>query len=100
MRPAQSRRGHARVSNFDTMGVCRRTKARGCGPWPLLSGRVDRGDVGEETIAATGNGLNEARILSRVAQRFTNLVNRLVKAVIEVDDRLAPNFLAQFVPGY
>jgi hypothetical protein len=65
-----------------------------------VSGRADWGDVGEESVAATGNGLNEARILRRVAQRFTNLVDGFVKAVIEVDDRLAPNFLAQFLSGY
>jgi hypothetical protein len=82
------------------MGICRRNEFLGFGVRPPVSGRVDRGDVGEETVAATGNGLNEARILRRVAQRFTNLVDGFVEAVIEVDDQLAPKFLAQLLPGY
>jgi hypothetical protein len=65
-----------------------------------VSTGVDRGDVGEETIAATGNGFDKAWMLRRVAQRFTDLIDGFVKAMIEVDDRLAPNFLAQFFPGY
>src|SRR6266699_5913946 len=98
--PVRPRRWHARVSDFDTMGICRRNEFPGFGVWPPVSGRVDWSDVGEETVAATGDGLNEARILRRVAQRFTNLVDGFVQAVIEVDDRLAPNFLAQFLSGY
>src|SRR5438309_6490338 len=54
---------------------------------------VDRGGVGKETVAATGNGLDEAGMFCRVAQRFANLVDGFVEAVIEVDDRLAPKFL-------
>ncbi len=68
MRPL---RWHARVGDFDAMEICRRNA------FP--------GDVGEETVAATGNGLNEARILRRVAQRFTDLVDGFVEAVIEVE---------------
>src|SRR6266849_2375869 len=98
--PVQSLRWHARVSDFDTMGICRRNEALGFGPWLPVSGRVDWSDVGEEPVAATGNGLNEARILRRVAQRFTNLVDGFVEAVIEVDDRPAPKFLAQLLPGH
>jgi hypothetical protein len=82
------------------MGICRRNKALSCGPWLPVSGGVDRGDVGEEPVTATGNGLNEAWILRRVAQRFTNLVDGFVQTVIEVDDRLAPKFLLQLLPGY
>src|ERR1700681_108998 len=82
------------------MGICRWNGTLGFVLRLSVSGGVDRGDVGEEPVTATGNGLDEARILRRVAQRFTNLVDRLVQAVIEVDDRLAPNFLAQLVPGY
>src|ERR1700686_4889944 len=82
------------------MGICRWNGTLGFGLRLSVSGGVDWGDVGEEPVTATGNGLDEARILRRVAQRFTNLVDRLVQAVIEVDDRLAPNFLAQLVPGY
>ena len=65
-----------------------------------VRGGVDRGNVGEKSITPTGNGLDEARILRRVAQRFTNLVYGFVDAVVEVDDRLAPEFLVQLLPGY
>jgi hypothetical protein len=82
------------------MGIRRRNNALGFGPWFPAGGRVDWGDVGKESVAPTGNGLDEARILRRVAQRFTNLVDCFVKAVIEVDDRLAPKFLAQLLSGY
>src|SRR6266702_2556540 len=98
--PVRPRRWHARVGDFDTMGICRRNEFPGFGVWPPVSGRVDWSDVGEETVAATGDGLNEARILGRVAQRFTDLVDGFIQAVIEVDDRLAPEFLAQLLPGY
>jgi hypothetical protein len=82
------------------MGICRWNGTLGFGLRLSVSGGVDRGDVGEEPVTATGNGLDEARILRRVAQCFTNLVDRLVQTMIEVDDRLAPNFLAQLLPGY
>src|SRR6266581_3957913 len=67
--PVRPRRWHARVSDFDTMGICRRNEFPGFGVWPPVSGRVDWSDVGEETVAAT-------------------------------DDGLAPEFLAQLLPGY
>src|SRR3984893_13156486 len=100
MSPLRWLRWHARGSEFDSMGICRRNKAVGCGRWLSVSSGVDRGDVCEESIAATGNGLDKAWMLRRVAQRLTNLVDGFVKAMIEVDERLAPNFLAQFLPGY
>src|ERR1700739_1414105 len=100
MSPTPSLRWHARVSELDTMGICRRNETLGFGPRPPVSGAVDRGDVGEEPVAATGDGLNEARIFRRVAQRFTNLVDGFVQAVIEVDDRLAPNCFTQFLAGH
>jgi len=65
-----------------------------------VGSRADWGDLGKETIAATGNGLNEARVLRRIAQRFTDLVDGFVEAVIKVDDRLAPKFLTQLLTGY
>ena len=43
---------------------------------------------------------SEAGIFRRVAQRFANLVDGFVEAVIEVDDRLAPKFLLQLLPGH
>src|SRR5712692_11768566 len=98
MSPVRPLRWHARVSECYTIGIWRRNEAPGFGP--PVSGRVDWGDIGEEPVAATGNGLDEARILRRVAQRFTNLVDGFVEAVIEVDDRPAPKFLAQLLPGY
>ena len=88
------------VSELDTSGIRKWSRAVGFGRSLPVSGGVDRRNVGEEPIAATGNGLDEARILRRVAQRFTNLVDGFVEAVIEVDDRLAPKSLAQLFPGY
>jgi len=82
------------------MRIRRPNAVFGCGPWLPVSGSVDWGNVGKEPVAAAGNGLNEAWILRRVAQRFTNLVDGFVQAVIEVHDRLAPKFLTQLFPGY
>src|SRR6266540_4143610 len=86
--PACSLRWRGHVGESDTMGLRRGDE--------FLVG--DRGGVGKETVAATGNGLDEAGIFRRVAQRFANLVDGFVEAVIEVDDRLAPKFLLQLFP--
>src|ERR1051325_8775065 len=96
VRPVRSLRWRARGSELDRR-ICGRNEPLAGGPWWPVS--VDHGDVGKEPVAAASYGLYEARVLRRVAQRFTHLVDSFVQAVIEVDDRLAPNFLAQFLPG-
>src|SRR5260221_4438493 len=78
--PARPCRRRDRVSECWTMGICRRNEFRGFGVRPPVSGGVDWGDVGEEPVAATGNGLNETRIFPRVAQGFPNLVYGFVVA--------------------
>jgi hypothetical protein len=67
---------------------------------PPVGGGVDWGDIGEEAVATSGNGLDEARILSRIAQRFSYLVDGFVEAMIEIYDRLAPKLFAQRLSGY
>src|SRR5262245_61483283 len=61
---------------------------------------IDRLDVGEEPVTATRDGLDEARILGRVAERLTDLVDRLVEAVVEIDDCPGPDSAPQFLPAH
>ena len=55
--------------------------------------------IREEPIAAASDSLDEAGILGRIAQCFSNLGNCFVEAVIEVYDRVRPKLGAQFFPG-
>ena len=63
--------------------------------WPTLDNR----DIGEKPVATTGNGLDKARILGRIAEGVSNLADGFVETVIEVDDRLRPDLCAQFLPA-
>src|SRR6266516_5224832 len=88
-----------------------------CGPWVAgagttgiagnvgsglgLSARgIDRLDVGEEPITAARDGLDEARVLGRIAERFANLIDCFVEAVVKIHDRAGPESAAQFLPGH
>src|SRR5712675_77560 len=52
--------------------------------------------VSDEAVAPTGQGLNEARIFRRIAQRLANLVNGRAEAVLKINERLGiPKFLPQ-----
>jgi hypothetical protein len=55
--------------------------------------------IREEPIAAASDSLDEAGILRRIAQCFSNLGNCFVEAVIEVNDRVRPKLATQFFPG-
>ena len=48
--------------------------------------RVDLGDVGDEAVAAPGDGFDKSRALRRIAQRLADLVDRLVETMIEIDE--------------
>ena len=92
--------GATLLGNFTAAtGIRGRNASFGFGRY-LRVGGGDGSNVGKKPITSPRNGLDEARILRRIAERFANLVDRLVDAVIEVDDDLAPDFLAQFLPGY
>ena len=56
-------------------------------------------ELGDEAIAAASDGLDEAGVLGRVTQCFSNLGNCFVEAVIEVYDRVWPELATQFFPG-
>ena len=57
-------------------------------------------DAGDETIAPTGKGFDVAGFLGGVAQRCAQSLNRVINAVVEVDEGVRrPDFLTQFVPG-
>jgi hypothetical protein len=47
-----------------------------------------------------GQGFDELGILGRVAQRLPEFLDRMVQAVVELDERVCgPQAGAQFVPG-
>ena len=62
-------------------------------------GRVDDGAVDwiDEAIPATRQGLDEPRGVGRISERFPQLVDRRVDAVIEVHDRPGPELLLQLL---
>jgi hypothetical protein len=47
-------------------------------------------DRGNKTVTAAGQCLYETGIFGRVAESFSNLVDRSTKGVIEVNDRVLP----------
>ena len=46
------------------------------------------------------HGTNLHYFDAKAAERFANLVDGFVQAVIEIDDGLTPKFLLQLLPGY
>src|SRR5690242_20663762 len=59
---------------------------------------IDRYDVGEKPIAASRDGLDEARILGRVAEHISNLINCFVETVIKINNRPRPEPALQLLP--
>ncbi len=52
---------------------------------------------GDETVAAAWYGLNEARIVSRIAERVAQFVYRRIEAVVVIDKRIGgPELQPQF----
>ncbi len=51
-------------------------------------------------ITAARDGLDEARVLGRIAERFANLIDCFVEAVVKIHDRAGPESAAQFLPGH
>ena len=69
----------------------------GCGRIFLLREFMDRY---EEPVATTGNCFNETRVLGRVAQAVTDLIDGRGQTVVEIDNSaVAPELLLQFFPG-
>ena len=55
---------------------------------------------GDETVAASRDGLNESRIVSRIAESVAQFVDRCIEAVVVIDERvrgpeLQPQFFAR-----
>jgi hypothetical protein len=61
---------------------------------------VDGCDIGEKPVASSSDGLDEAGILGRIAYGVSNLADRLVQAVIEVNGRPRPQPDTQFLSGH
>jgi hypothetical protein len=53
-----------------------------------------------KTITAPRQSLNEARGFRRVSQYLTNLVNRCVEVVIDIDKGVWPQPFLQILPGH
>jgi hypothetical protein len=55
----------------------------------------------DETIAPARERLNQRTLRSRVAESFTQLGNRFVQAVIEIDKGIRrPELASQLLPGH
>jgi hypothetical protein len=62
--------------------------------------RCELFDGSDETVAATGQGLDEAGIIGGVAEGFAELVDGGVEAVAEIDKGvLRPDALAELIAG-
>src|SRR4029077_10051781 len=61
---------------------------------------IERRDIGEKTVASSGDGLDEARMRCRIAERLADLGDGLVDAVIEIDDRMRPDSIAELFPRH
>ena len=60
--------------------------------------RIGNSDVSDEAVAATSNGFDEAGTLGGVAERLTDLVDRLVEPVVEIHERVrGPELLLKFL---
>ena len=58
----------------------------------------DAVDGGDEAVSTAGQGFEEARARSEIAQRLANFVHRRIQAVIEIDESIGgPDFFAQVV---
>ena len=58
-------------------------------------------DFADETITATGQGLNVPRRLGRIPQRFSQALNGVVDAVVEIDKSIGgPDLLPQMLSCY
>jgi hypothetical protein len=56
---------------------------------------------GDETVAAAGEGFDEAGVLGRVAEGFADLIDGGAEGVVEVDDGVfAPETGLEFFAGY
>ena len=56
---------------------------------------------GDEAVAATGNRLDEARIVRRIIERITHLIHCRVEAMIVVDECIhRPKLQAQLLAGH
>jgi hypothetical protein len=69
------------------LGVRRDNLVRGL-DLPLVF--VDSGHIGQKPIAAARDGLDETRILDRIAECFTDLADGFVEAMIKIYRRLRP----------
>jgi hypothetical protein len=79
---------------------------RSCSVFDRVQGRFgvavpSRSNRRDKPIAAAGQGFDEARVFGRVAQGFTQLINRCTEAVVEVNDGVvAPEAVLNFFTGH
>ena len=67
---------------------------------PLFYRRYWRLQLTNKSIPPPRQCLDKARALRRLAQHFANLVNGRVEVVIDVDKRIRPEPLLQFLPRH
>jgi hypothetical protein len=54
----------------------------------------------DEPIPPPRQRLDKARSLGQVAQHFANLVNGCIQVVVNINKRVRPETLLQFLPGH
>ncbi len=63
--------------------------------------RVNLIDPFDKSVSTSGEGLDVARCPRRIAQRFANAGNGVVKAVVEIDKSVrGPDFRPKFFAGH
>jgi hypothetical protein len=62
---------------------------------------IDNLNIREEAVAAPGNGFHKARALSGVAEGLTNLADRFVEPVVEINESVrGPELLLKLLASY
>src|SRR6266496_5278638 len=79
------------------MNGCRGMRLR-CEFRTTSGGCSGNSDVGDEAVAATGNGFDEAGTFGGIAEGLADLVDRLVEPVVEIHERVGrPECLLKFL---
>jgi hypothetical protein len=62
---------------------------------------IGNSDLGDEAVSAPSNGFHEAGTLGRVAERFTDFVDRFVEPVVEIHKSVCgPKVFLKFLASY
>src|SRR5579862_9851576 len=62
--------------------------------WVLLADNVN---IRQESVAPPGNRFDETRLVGGIPQGIANLADRLVEAMVKINDRVRPKVLAHFL---